>query len=45
MPENFDGLKSVGGGLLKVVAALFVIALVLVGLIVVTCGGMVLFSR
>ena len=45
MPEDFEGLKGLGRGLLKVVAVLFVIAVVLVGLVIFTCGGMAMFSK
>jgi hypothetical protein len=45
MPEDFEGLKTLGRVLLKTVMVLCIVAAILIGFVVVTCGGMALLNR
>jgi hypothetical protein len=44
MPEDFEGLKTLGVLLMKIVAGLVITVLVLAGLLALTCGGIIMFS-
>ncbi|HEX8253041.1 MAG TPA: hypothetical protein VF846_07850 [Thermoanaerobaculia bacterium] len=44
MPDNDNDWNSVGGTVVKIIGGLVIAAVVLVGLVMLTCGGMLVFS-